>query len=538
MPTKHVDDQIEAYLNGHLTSEDRKTVEAHLRKCPICARLLFDTQRLKKELGPVMHTVLGHPTPPPMLRQRVRAALHEQQRHQRWFQWDRFGPLRFLSAAGNAALVVTLAFGAYLVIRSQLDVDAVSVPIDTAKEATEVVVTASPTTLSLQPPVTLTSPPTTSLPRKPSSTPTPLGDTIPVPTPTTPPVVTEQESDVVAVIKPDSATAFEQSAYQPSQPPPIAHQPKAERPLDAWPTTVPHNQPRLPGGTIAYALYDTRPERELFTTFFISPDGTHQREYSLRDVSEPALHPNKAHDYTLALRSWSQPDHPQKLLVSPLDGTTPQRVSPYWEDAQPDWAPGDDRVIYASQRESDRHWGLYTARGDGTQERNLRRAGRSPSFSPDNNTFVFEGCDLSGNDCGLWVGDLETVEYEARPLHLDPQAKSPDWSPKGNKIVYISEQDGNWDLYTVDSDGSNVTRLTFRSAVDGLPTWSPDGEWVAFVSDHGQGWGLWAVHVETRLTKQITEFEDYYTLTPKAGLPYNLHAERHWWDEQLSWSSY
>lgn len=531
MPTKHVDDQIEAYLSGQLTPEEGKSVDAHLRKCPICARLLFDTQRLRKELGPMMHTVLGQPTPPPMLRHRVRAALHEQQ-HRRWFHLGWLGPLHFLSAVGNAALVAILAFGAYMVIRSQLEDDSVTVPVNTAEEVAEVVVTASLPAPLL--PLPTVPPPVTRLPRKRAVAYTPLGDTIPLPAPTRPVSVAKEEVDVAPVGQ-NLTAAFEPPTYQPSEPP-VAHQPKVDRPLDAWPT--PRSQPRLPSGTIAYALYDTRPEIELFTTFFISPDGAHRREYGLKDVSEPALHPHKSHDYALAIRSWSQPDHPQKLLVSPLDGTTPQRVSPYWEDAQPDWSPGDDRLIYASQRESDRHWGLYTAWGDGTQERNLRRAGRSPSFSPDNNTFVFEGCALSGNDCGLWVGDLETVEYEAQALLIDPQAKSPDWSPEGNKIVYMSEQDENWDLFTINSDGSNVTRLTFRSAIDGLPTWSPDGEWVAFVSDHGQGWGLWAIHVDSRLTRQITQFEAYYALTPKAGLPYNLHAERHWWDEQMSWSSY
>ena len=55
-------------------------------------------------------------------------------------------------------------------------------------------------------------------------------------------------------------------------------------------------------------------------------------------------------------------------------------------------------------------------------------------------------------------------------------------SPLQGKIVFYSKRDGNPEIYTMDSDGSNQTRLTFNEVGDGWPTWSPNGQQIAFHS--------------------------------------------------------
>ena len=48
---------------------------------------------------------------------------------------------------------------------------------------------------------------------------------------------------------------------------------------------------------------------------------------------------------------------------------------------------------------------------------------------------------------------------------------SPTWSPDGLHIAFVSDRDGNLELYTMNVDGGEQTRLTFNGEVDDFPQW-------------------------------------------------------------------
>jgi Tol biopolymer transport system component len=70
--------------------------------------------------------------------------------------------------------------------------------------------------------------------------------------------------------------------------------------------------------------------------------------------------------------------------------------------------------------------------------------------------------------------------------------EEPAWSPDGSKIAFTSDRGGNYDIYVMSSNGTNIQQLTSNpfaslllnpgNAADFAPAWSPDGKRIAFVS--------------------------------------------------------
>ena len=69
----------------------------------------------------------------------------------------------------------------------------------------------------------------------------------------------------------------------------------------------------------------------------------------------------------------------------------------------------------------------------------------------------------------------------------------PTWSPNGRQIAFHSNRDGEDkqlatpEIYVMDADGSNLRRLTHHPAYDGGPHWHPNGEQIVFASSRGPG---------------------------------------------------
>ena len=63
---------------------------------------------------------------------------------------------------------------------------------------------------------------------------------------------------------------------------------------------------------------------------------------------------------------------------------------------------------------------------------------------------------------------------------------SPSWSPDGKRIAFASQRDGNSEIYVMDADGGNQLNLTNNPNEDKYPSWSPNGERIAFSSWDGE----------------------------------------------------
>jgi len=71
---------------------------------------------------------------------------------------------------------------------------------------------------------------------------------------------------------------------------------------------------------------------------------------------------------------------------------------------------------------------------------------------------------------------------------------SPTWSPDGRSIAYVSDAEGNLDIYVQQVGGGRALKLTDSDADDAQPAWSPDGSRIAFVSARAYPGKRLAVH--------------------------------------------
>ena len=62
----------------------------------------------------------------------------------------------------------------------------------------------------------------------------------------------------------------------------------------------------------------------------------------------------------------------------------------------------------------------------------------------------------------------------------------PSWSPDSQRITFVSNRDGDDDIWAINSDGTGSLQLTNDPAVDSGPVWSPDGSKIAFWSTRAE----------------------------------------------------
>ena len=278
----------------------------------------------------------------------------------------------------------------------------------------------------------------------------------------------------------------------PPTPIPLPTVPPTPTPLPPAPPVPPPAPPvESLTGKIAYPVYkDNR--KYIFIAYL---DTGVKSNLCKEDASEPAISPDGSR---IAFRSWDAST--LGLMVMNTDGTKPQGVSRNLEDACPCWALGESLVFHSTKAgPTPRLYMAGTWEGaDGTNNvQDVRRGpdpayGRYPAWVPDGR-IVYEYFERSGDFRGLWV--MNQDGSNPRPITDHPGDTMPSVSPHSDKVAFMSERTGKWEVYVVNIDGTALEQqLTHsRGYNSGLPTWSPDGNYIAFVSDRDAQWAIWVM---------------------------------------------
>jgi hypothetical protein len=359
---------------------------------------------------------------------------------------------------------------------------------------------------------TPTYPPLPSIPstqaKVPTDTPSPLTST-PIPTPT--PGITPPTDTPSPTAKPTSTPGVTLSA--PTFSPPATNTPFPP-PATATPTPSPTPTPY---GVIAYAAFDDIVADTYNIYLRAWPDL--KVIQTVPKAGQPAV---SRDGHLLAYRSWDT-NH-QGILTINLQSqeVSPDVIGPL-EAMHPAWSPAG-RLVFTANNGPDQKWRLYLSGRslpiDGSME--------GPAWVNDSR-LAFHGCVVAG--CGLFTANIDGSDL--RRLTDNGHDRNPAPSPSGERLAFMSDRAGNWDIYLIAADGFQAapTRLTNDPATDGLPTWSPDGRWIAFVSERGGKWAMWMMPAEGGEPRRLFDMEG----SPHGSMIDGTPSQAGWLQEQVSW---
>ncbi|NIV16897.1 MAG: Tol-Pal system beta propeller repeat protein TolB [Woeseiaceae bacterium] len=177
----------------------------------------------------------------------------------------------------------------------------------------------------------------------------------------------------------------------------------------------------------------------------------------------------------------------------------------------------DTKVAYvtAERRGDDQLYSLYVADQDGENEFKIMEDDNpimSPAWSPDSRRLAYVSFD--GNRSSIRVQTLRTgnfIEVSRRPGING----APSFSPDGRKLVVTQGGvDGNLDIYVLDINTRQTTRLTTHRAIDTEGSWSPDGRYIYFTSDRSGGPQIYRIPATGGSPERVT-FEGSYNARPR-----------------------
>ncbi|TNE80053.1 MAG: hypothetical protein EP332_08870 [Bacteroidetes bacterium] len=177
----------------------------------------------------------------------------------------------------------------------------------------------------------------------------------------------------------------------------------------------------------------------------------------------------------------------------------------------PVFFPDNSKVLFTEREKVGQVYNAKTQQYDNTYDRflwsyDLKKGtliqygkGSQADFFPDGQQVV-----CVRNDYELWILNLETgQEYSLLSDNIKGYAQ-PVVSPDGKRVAFVSlsvlkDKTNNWDIFTINADGTGMTQITFHHGNDFNPKWSKDGKSLYFVSQRGSGPGnynIWKVTIE------------------------------------------
>lgn len=173
--------------------------------------------------------------------------------------------------------------------------------------------------------------------------------------------------------------------------------------------------------------------------YIMRPDGSGQRRLTNNQDFERDLSWSPKGDViavSINPRASTGIYFPEAIYLMGLDGMIQKQLTDFASyNEHPAWSPSGEFIVFSSH--GDGESGIYIMKADGSDKVYLTKSTNTVSSS-------------------LYVNNI-----------------SPSWSPNGKYILFSSNLDGDYDIYSVKPDGFGLTQLTNMLGDESFPVWSP-----------------------------------------------------------------
>jgi len=113
---------------------------------------------------------------------------------------------------------------------------------------------------------------------------------------------------------------------------------------------------------------------------------------------------------------------------------------------------------------------------------------------------------MDGSNRNIFVMNPDGTGQDNLTNGVDGQEYAqPAWSPDHSLIAYSSNQDGNFEIYVMNADGSGPRRVTPGDGETNVtPAWSPDGGRLVYVSTQARGGNVMMINLDGTDMKRLT----------------------------------